>query len=67
MNAYKRLIDSLLRGRMAHADVFELGASPEFLFVLFGGSGVIEAEYRRRADNLVPQLPGLLRDLEKQG
>jgi predicted esterase len=39
---------------MAHADVFEIGATPSFLFVLFGGSGVDEEEYQQRSRTVIP-------------
>lgn len=53
-------MSNLLR-RMAHADVFELGASPRFLFVLFGGSGIDEDEYERRSKAVIPAFDHVLR------
>jgi hypothetical protein len=38
--------------RKAHADVFENGNRPRFLFVLFGGSGIDDAEYQNRANTV---------------
>ena len=45
MRSYKHRIHSVLLHRMAHADIFEVGAAaPTLLFILFGGSGVDEEE-----------------------
>ena len=54
MHAYKRIVESALLHRAAHADVFEVGQPPAFLFVLFGGSGVDQDEYELRARTVVP-------------
>jgi len=45
---------------MAHADAFEIGTTPGFLFVLFGGSGVDEEEYERRSKSVIPIFGPLL-------
>ena len=45
MKSHKRSITSVLLQRIAHADVFEIGVLPTFLFILFGGSGMDEDEY----------------------
>ncbi len=60
MKSIKRVIQSDLLGRMAHADAFEIGTSPEFLLVLFGGSGVEEDEYERRSRTVIPVFGPLL-------
>jgi predicted esterase len=67
MKPYKRSITSSLLGRMAHADVFELGSSPSFLFVLFGGSGIDEEEYERRSESVIPVFDRVLETLERGG
>jgi predicted esterase len=55
MRSYKHRIHSVLLHRMAHADIFEVGAAaPTFLFILFGGSGVDEEEYERRSHTVIP-------------
>lgn len=55
MRSYKHRIHSGLLHRMAHADIFEVGAAaPTFLFALFGGSGVDEEEYERRGHTVIP-------------
>lgn len=66
MNSYKRMVESLLLHRMAHADVFEIGTKSEFLFVLFGGSGVDEEEYRTRSATLIPVFDKLLALLRRE-
>src|SRR5581483_5703470 len=54
MRSYKHGIHSVLLHRMAHADIFEVGAAaPTFLFALFGGSGVDEEEYERRSHTVI--------------
>lgn len=63
MKAYKRSITSSLLGRAAHADVFELGSSPSFLFVLFGGSGIDDEEYERRSETVIPVFDEVLQGL----
>lgn len=67
MDEHKRLITSALLGRAAHADVFELGGPPRFLFVLFGGSGVDEEEYASRSRSVVPFLAPALHSCETRG
>ncbi len=55
MRSYKHRIHSVLLHRMAHADIFEVGAAaPTLLFILFGGSGVDEEEYERRSHTVIP-------------
>jgi hypothetical protein len=56
----------VLFDRTAHADVFEIGAAPEFLFVLFGGSGVDKEEYERRSRSVIPIFGPLLEWLTKR-
>jgi hypothetical protein len=63
MQAYKRVIHSRVLNRMAHADVFEIGSVPEFLFVLFGGSGLDQEEYDRRSRSIIPVFAPLLQGL----
>lgn len=60
MNSHKRQIHSTLLNRAAHADVFEIGANPQFLVVLIGGSGVDEEEYDRRSHSVIPIFDPLL-------
>lgn len=67
MESYKRCVKSALLNRMAHADVFELGRTPRFLFVLFGGSGVDEEEYERRSKSVIPIFGEVLERLSKAG
>ncbi|HMB05560.1 MAG TPA: hypothetical protein VKP69_17720 [Isosphaeraceae bacterium] len=67
MNSHKRRINSTLLGRMAHADIFEVGTAPKFLFTLFGGSGVDEDEYELRSRSVIPIFGSVLRDLEDCG
>jgi hypothetical protein len=67
MKSYKRSIASSLLGRTAHADVFELGSSPSFLFVLFGGSGIDEEEYERRSKSVIPVFDPVLERLAQGG
>ncbi len=64
MKCYKRRIESTLLGRMAHADVFELGSEPRFLFILFGGSGVDEDEYEERSKSVIPTFLSVLERIE---
>lgn len=66
MRSYKRRIHSALLDRMAHADIFEVGAAP-FLFVVFGGSGVDEAEYERRGSTVIPVFDPALETLAGRG
>jgi len=55
MRSHKRCVESALLNRLAHADIFEVGApAPTFLFVLFGGSGLDEEEYERRSHTVIP-------------
>jgi predicted esterase len=54
MRSYKRRVDSALLKRWAHADLFEVGDQPQFLFILFGGSGVDEDEYAQRGETVIP-------------
>lgn len=65
MRSSKRRIHSALLNRMAHADVFEIGTAPRFLFVLFGGSGVDEEEYERRSHTVIPIFVPVLERLAK--
>lgn len=58
MTTHKRIIQSSVLDRMAHADVFEFGSDPKFLMVLFGGSGIDEEEYLYRSQNVIPGLDG---------
>jgi predicted esterase len=67
MRSYKRRIHSALLNRVAHADIFEVGAAPRFLFVLFGGSGVDEEEYERRSHTVIPVLGPVLERLAAGG
>jgi predicted esterase len=66
MKSYKRVIHSALLNRMAHADVFEVGTAPDFLFLLFGGSGVDEEEYQRHSQALRPTFEPVLEWLGKR-
>jgi predicted esterase len=52
---------------MAHADVFEVGTEPKFLFILFGGSGVDEEEYEQRSRTVIPIFGEVLERLAKSG
>ena len=63
MRSYKRCVDSVLLERMAHADVFEIGTTPRFLFLLFGGSGVDQEEYERRSKTVIPIFGSVLEGL----
>ena len=54
MRAQKHVISSSLLNRIAHADIFEIGAEPKFLLPLLGGSGVDEDEYERRSRTVIP-------------
>jgi hypothetical protein len=67
MNSYKRQVESALLGRMAHADIFEVGPTPKFLFILFGGSGVDEDEYELRSRSVIPFFGSVLIGLENRG
>jgi hypothetical protein len=67
MKSHKLTITSNLLGRMAHADVFELGSPQTFLFVLFGGSGIDEEEYERRAKSVIPVFDPVLEKLAQAG
>src|SRR5581483_1436765 len=67
MRSHKRRIHSALLNRMAHADIFEVGDAPRFLFVLFGGSGVDEEEYERRSHTVIPVLGTVLERLAAGG
>jgi predicted esterase len=66
VRSYKRRFDSTLLGRMAHADVFEIGANPRFLFVLMGGSGVDEVEYCSRSQTVIPVFGKILDDVARE-
>jgi hypothetical protein len=66
MKSYKRVIHSVLLNRKGHADVFEVGTAPNFLFLLFGGSGVDEEEYQRRSQAVSPTLGPVLEWLGKR-
>jgi predicted esterase len=63
VNKFKHCIESRLLGRSAHADVFELGASSQRLFLLFGGSGVDDEEYIARSKTLSPVFDPVLNGL----
>lgn len=63
MNKFKHRIESRILGRMAHADVFELSASPERLVVFFGGSGVDDEEYIERGETMIPVFDRVLNGL----
>jgi hypothetical protein len=65
MKSYKRVIQSTLLNRTAHADVFEIGSTPRFSFVLFGGSGIDEEEYELRGRTVIPLFDGVNRGLEE--
>src|SRR5262245_29036711 len=67
MESHKRCVRSALLNRMAHADVFEIGRAPRFLFVLFGGSGVDEEEYERRSRSVIPIFGEVLERLSRSG
>ena len=67
MNSHKRRTESTLLGRMAHADIFEIGTTPKFLFILFGGSGVDEDEYELRSSSVIPIFGSVLESLEDRG
>jgi pimeloyl-ACP methyl ester carboxylesterase len=60
ISAYKRRFDSKTLGREAHVDVFELSATRELLFALFGGSGVDDEEYFARGQTVIPVFEQLL-------
>ena len=49
---------------MAHADIFEVGTTPKFLFILFGGSGVDEDEYELRSRSVSAIFGSVLESLE---
>lgn len=66
VRSYKRRCDSTLLGRMSHADVFEVGANPRFLFVLMGGSGVDEDEYCSRSQTVIPVFGKILDDVARE-
>ncbi len=66
MRSYKRRFDSTLLGRMAHADVFGIGANPRFLFVLMGGSGVDEVEYCNRSQTVIPVFGKIQDDVARE-
>ena len=66
MRSHKRLIHSALLNRMAHADVFEIGNGPAFLFMLFGGSGIDDEEYERRAQSVIPLFGQVLEDAARR-
>ncbi|MCM2374004.1 hypothetical protein [Aporhodopirellula aestuarii] len=53
MNAKKKLINSVILDREAHLDVFEISSEPRFVIVMFGGSGIDQAEYARRSKSVV--------------
>lgn len=65
MKSQKRVVQSALLNRMAHADVFEIGPAPRFLFVLFGGSGLEEEEYERRRHSVIPVFGPVLENLAR--
>lgn len=67
MKSHKRFIASARLKRKAHADVFEIGLSQRFLFVLFGGSGVDEDEYELRSKSVIPLFDPVLEGLERGG
>ena len=60
MKSHKRRVESAILRRTPHADVFEVGDRPRFLFVLFGGSGVNEEEYEVRGKSVIPTFGGVL-------
>ncbi len=67
MNASKRSVRSAILDRQAHADVFELGIAPRFLFLLVGASGIDEEEYELRGRSVIPVFDELFRDLDAGG
>lgn len=66
MRAAKLADASTNLGRTFHADALLLGASPTFLALMFGGSGVSEETYRERASTIVPVFDGALSRLERE-
>jgi hypothetical protein len=63
----KKITDcSSVLGRDFHVDHFVPKAAPRFHVILFGGSGVTEEEYLRRADVPVPLFDPWLDELEKE-
>ncbi len=67
MRKYKHQFESVLLRRNAHLDVFELGQTPEFLFLLFGGSGIDEEVYWQRSTSIIPVFNNMLAKLEDKG
>lgn len=55
---------SLLLGRSFHLDLFEIGDTPGFLFLLIGGSGISKAKYEARAKTVNRLLGPALDTLE---
>lgn len=64
MDAEKLVITSRVLDRMAHADVFRLGADPSFLFLIIGGSGMSGAEYDRRRNSVIPVFRNVLNGID---
>ena len=54
----KVVFASKILGREVHLDVFEFG-KPETTFLLFGGSGIDEEEYRQRRESVIPLFGGV--------
>ncbi|MGE3239505.1 MAG: hypothetical protein AB7G28_01235 [Pirellulales bacterium] len=67
IKSYKRCIESRVLQRAAHADVFEVGVKPRFLFVLCGGSGVDEEEYVERSKTVIPVFGRVLEGAARDG
>lgn len=65
MNSYKHTIDSSILRRNAHVDIFEIGATPRFLFILMGGSGIDDEEYARRRHSVIPCFDSMLGNFER--
>jgi predicted esterase len=67
MKKYKRELESALLRRSAHADVIEVGKNPQFLFLLFGGSGIDDEEYQKRSQTVIPLFDRVLESRGKAG
>ncbi len=67
MIKYKREFESVLLERAAHIDVIEVGENPQFVFLLFGGSGIDEEQYQMRSQTIIPVFDGVMESASNAG
>jgi hypothetical protein len=66
MTGVKLAAHSSILGRLFHADGFRSAKVPDVFVIMFGGSGITEAEYSMRAASAVPFFDTALASLERE-